>query len=585
MYLPSSFGSARWLYLFVFAFCCWSRDYHQAHLNWDASTLTLIQENGVYGRMVRLPSRELLCSFEWGGSIYVRRSADEGRTWSDPVLAATYPFGSAANPELLVLRNGSILLSFNERPRDGVHPFTIASTMSIDGGRTWGARALIYQAGTTSSTGCWEPAAIQLPSGEIELFFANEKPFPFSDEQEIAMVRSFDDGASWTAAERIALRTGHRDGMPVPRILNGGSGVAVAIEDNGIAGTFKPAILFTPLDTLWRQPVINGASPRRWSALQSPLAASVYAGGPYLAQFPSGETLLSVQSGADRTNPGTLDFSRMMVYLGDSNGRGFTNASEPFPVNARSSGLWNSLFIKNAVTVTAISGTTINGVTGIWAIDGRIEYPDGPEAPEIHAVVNAASGRSGAVAPGEIVSVFGARLTTAGQVPAIRFGSAPATVLYASPTQVNAVVPQGLGSFADAVVDSEGQHSYEFPLGVSAAAPGVFADRGLRAWALNEDHTVNSAANAAGRGSYLTFWVTGLGAQPSLGLAGRAVSTQPQISVNIAGLDAQVAEIRPVEAGVVQFIVRVPPSAPTGAVQMTVGNGAAQSPAVTLSLH
>ena len=30
--------------------------------------------------------------------------------------------------------------------------------------------------------------------------------------------------------------------------------------------------------------------------------------------------------------------------------------------------------LKNANTVTAISGTTLNGVRGLWAIDGKLQY-------------------------------------------------------------------------------------------------------------------------------------------------------------------------------------------------------------------
>src|SRR3569833_3735401 len=93
--------------------------YRNAQIVWDPSTLHLIQPGCVYGRMVRLPNREILCAFELDGAISVRRSADEGRTWTEPVTAASYPFGNAASPELLVLASGSVLLSYNERPADG----------------------------------------------------------------------------------------------------------------------------------------------------------------------------------------------------------------------------------------------------------------------------------------------------------------------------------------------------------------------------------------------------------------------------------------------------------------------------------
>src|SRR6185437_14428467 len=304
-----------------------SNNYQNAQIVWDTSTLTLIQPGGVYGRMVRLPDREILCAFEWGGGIAVRRSADEGRSWGDPVVAATYDFGNAANPELLVLANGSVLLSYNERPTDGVHAYSIKVAFSLDNGQTWGGYNTVFAAGRTSETGCWEPAQIQLPSGEVDLYFSNEKPYPTTNEQEISLSRSFDNGTTWSAPARASYRPGHRDGMPVPLLLNNGSGVVLSIEDNGLAGTFKPAIA-------------PPASGTRWPALETDLPAAVYAGAPYLRQFPSGETVLSVQSAYGRTSPGTLDDSQMAVYIGDSTARGFTSLSIPFPVPPGASGLW-----------------------------------------------------------------------------------------------------------------------------------------------------------------------------------------------------------------------------------------------------
>src|SRR3569623_340372 len=172
--------------------------YRNAQIVWDPSTLHLVQPGGVYGRMVRLPNREILCAFELNGAISVRRSADEGRTWTPAVAAASYNFGSAANPELLVLANGSVLLSYNERPADGVHAYTIRVAFSRDNGQTWGEYNTVFTAGRTSGTGCWEPAQIQLPSGEIDLYFSNEQPYPNTAAQEISLSRSFDDGATWS---------------------------------------------------------------------------------------------------------------------------------------------------------------------------------------------------------------------------------------------------------------------------------------------------------------------------------------------------------------------------------------------------
>ncbi|MHC4431516.1 MAG: hypothetical protein ACYTBS_06715, partial [Planctomycetota bacterium] len=106
--------------------------------------------------------------------------------------------------------------------------------------------------------------------------------------------------------------------------------------------------------------------PRRWWALSHPPAANVNAAAPYIRQFPTGETVLSCQIHKAGAEP------VMAVFIGDAEAKNFSGRTIPFKVDKGRSGRWNSLFVKNTATVTAISGTTINGATGLWAIDGRL---------------------------------------------------------------------------------------------------------------------------------------------------------------------------------------------------------------------
>src|ERR1051326_8720663 len=177
-----------------------ARDYTTASLAWDPATLVLVQDSGSFGRMVRLANREILCAYEWGNNIYVRWSSDEGQTWNGPALVASNPYGSATTPGLLVLQNGSVMISYNERPFDGKHSYTIRVCFSRDNGRTWADNKLVYQAGNTVLTACWEPAEVQLPSGEIQLYFSNGQPYG-NWWQQITLLRSFDNGATWSTPE------------------------------------------------------------------------------------------------------------------------------------------------------------------------------------------------------------------------------------------------------------------------------------------------------------------------------------------------------------------------------------------------
>lgn len=327
---------------------------------WDKSTLVRVA-NGSYARMVRLPGGDILCGFEAGGQVYVNRSKDDGRTWSKPEFVAKAAQGWATNSELLVLANGSILYLYNERPDDHKHHFTIQVMVSKDNGHTWKHLGTPYVADTEWHNGCWEPSAIQLPSGEIQLFFANENPYRHSNEQEISLVRSFDNGRAWTEAKAISFRAGHRDGMPAPLILKDGKGIVVAIEDNGYTPMFTPSIIYTSLEDNWNA-CATAASPNRWSAIKAPTSVE-WGGAPYIRQMPSGETVLSFQSSVGCEKP------QMVVYVGDETAHSFTGRSVPFVVPSDKGGWWNSLFVKNDKTITAITSTEGN----VWAIDGHIE--------------------------------------------------------------------------------------------------------------------------------------------------------------------------------------------------------------------
>lgn len=51
----------------------------------------------------------------------------------------------------------------------------------------------------------------------------------------------------------------------------------------------------------------------------------------------------------------------MAVYAGNADAARFASPSVPFQTGPNASGLWNWLFINNDTTVTAISGTAIDG--------------------------------------------------------------------------------------------------------------------------------------------------------------------------------------------------------------------------------
>lgn len=332
-------------------------------LQWDASSVRSVAAPGAYARVIRLESGDLLCCYQSGGRSRVMRSRDNGHSWAKPVTAAEIPVGAAANPELLQLRNGDLMLMINERPGNGVHPYAISVCFSRNEGRRWGPLRRLYEAGVEFENGCWEPAALQFPDGEIQIYFANEAPYRDSHEQEISMISSGDNGKTWSTPQTVAFRPRHRDGMPVPLQLRDRKTVVMAIEDNG-PGKLQPFILRTTVSKRWGEGVIGAESPRREAAVELP--PHVYAGAPYIAQMPNGLTLLSVQSDEFWSE------ERMVVYIGDDEARNFCSRSVPFELPDAVSGKWNSLLVKDDDTVLAVSSVMKDGIQQIWMVDGTL---------------------------------------------------------------------------------------------------------------------------------------------------------------------------------------------------------------------
>lgn len=162
-----------------------------------------------------------------------------------------------------------------------------------------------------------------------------------------------------------------------------------------------------------------------------------------------------------------------------------------------------------------------------------------PAAPGT-AVVNAAGLTAGPVAPGTLVSVFGAGLgpergvsfalvdgkvpTTAGGTQVL-FDGVPGVVLYAQANQVNTIVPYRVEGKATVQIEVlyEGRRTDAGTVAVAGAAPALFTLNSTGAGgvaALNEDGSVNSPANPARRGSIVVFYATGAGQTEPEGVDG-----------------------------------------------------------------
>ncbi len=131
------------------------------------------------------------------------------------------------------------------------------------------------------------------------MFFSNEGIYTGSNEQNISMLTSKNNGLTFTKTPKIiSFRKGSRDGMPVPLWLSDTKQVVLAIEDPGF-GNFKPYTVRSGINGEWDK-VIGGEDVDRRYALHNRLNNSVYAGAPYLRKLSGGETILSYQSAEGR---------------------------------------------------------------------------------------------------------------------------------------------------------------------------------------------------------------------------------------------------------------------------------------------
>ncbi|MBN8730168.1 MAG: right-handed parallel beta-helix repeat-containing protein [Acidobacteria bacterium] len=268
-----------------------------------------------------------------------------------------------------------------------------------------------------------------------------------------------------------------------------------------------------------------------------------------------------------------------------------------------------------AVTARA-SATVASGTEGtsqecrLWLL------PPGSHTPVLLAVMHGASYTAGAVAPGEVVSLFGdnlgpsegagAHLGTDGRVSTelqgtrVWMNGITAPLLYVQGRQVNAVAPFALESAALASVEVQwgGERSNTVTLPVATAAPGVFTGDSSgfgQALAWHETGTLNTPSHPATRAGLLAFYATGLGQTEPAGMdgwPGREPYPQPvaQVSVSIGGYACEVlyAGAAPgIVAGVLQVNVRVPSMVEPGpAVPLVIYAGEAASRAgVTIAVE
>jgi len=253
-----------------------------------------------------------------------------------------------------------------------------------------------------------------------------------------------------------------------------------------------------------------------------------------------------------------------------SNGRAATDAGIGTPFGVVLDDAGNLFFsagnrIRRVAAASQQISTIVGGPEGSYSGDGalgtnvRFDFPGGlalDSAGNLHVgdrrnfrvrkitpsrivaegVTNGATFRPGAVAPGEIISIFGfdlgpaaaqglevgpnGRVTTTLGGTQVTFDGVPAPLLLVSPGQVNAIVPYAVAGKESTrmQVTYQNRPTNTITLPVTATAPGVFA-------ITNQDGSVNSALNPAAPGSVLILYGTGEGQTTPAGIDGNVATS------------------------------------------------------------
>lgn len=150
------------------------------------------------------------------GRISMVRSTDEGKTWSAPQVIIDTPLDDRS-PSIMQARDGPLLFNFwmlQHHTSEGV--FVLRSR---DEGRTWSQPLKV---GTTLIESSTEGKIVELENGDLLIPIAGRK----SNEEKIrcTIVRSTDHGNTWPAAQEVELAAVPGVDVLEPVIANLGGG-------------------------------------------------------------------------------------------------------------------------------------------------------------------------------------------------------------------------------------------------------------------------------------------------------------------------------------------------------------------------
>ncbi len=363
------------------------------------------------------------------------------------------------------------------------------------------------------------------------------------------------------------------------------------------AGTYNGNVKVTPNGgTAINVPVTLTVTSLSVSASPATLTFSYRAGDP----APAAQTV-SVSGGTGLTFSATAASTGNWLQVTPTTGTTPATLSVSIdPTSLTSTGSQVGTIMVSG-TGTATGSTTVTVTINVTA-----------PLPTIAGVTNGASFASAStISAGEVITLFGTNigpatpagltLDSSGKVSTILggvqvlVGGYPAAMIYASGTQVSAVVPYEIASPVFRVspnvqVKYLNQTSNGVPVTQVTSAPGLFTanSSGTGPGAiLNQNSTLNAPGNPANKGDTVVIYMTGEGQTNPLGVTGKVTTVNPAanpltpqpllpVAVLIDGQPANVTffgEAPGLVSGVMQVNVQIPSNARSGALPVTVQVG------------